>query len=87
MDEDDKWMLDVLAHAASGDRLQMTYLTQRDAARDFRDFVRFLTHVGADADLWMAHGVIGNLRVDFVGGGCVWFDSYKVTRDGIRCRK
>lgn len=81
----DDWKPAVLRRLVDGDRFQLTYATQRDAARDFKEFVRFLTQF--DAGLWMAHGAVGNLRVEFVGGGCVWFDSYKVTRDGIRCRK
>lgn len=71
------WKLRTLRRLTAGERFQVIDLSQREAKQSFREFVRYLMDLDIGTKAWVAHGVNGNLRVEFTGGGCVYFDSYK----------
>lgn len=80
------WRQEVLKRLAEGQRFQFFCLTQMEARHAFSEFVCFLKTMSLGTKTWLAHGVNGNLNVELVGGGQVWFDSIRRgPRDGMTC--
>ena len=71
----DGWFDGVTADAMRGRSLQVTLWTQRDAKRCMCEYVMHVRHVGVDG--WSATWNVGNQKVTFASGGCIWFESFR----------